>query len=177
MRRIRLFPLINLRDIFEKHHEILKRDANFFNLYIPFYAFPIVFSLFLLKFVGTISPKMASPVAGILAILGGFLFNSLLILLDEIKKEKSNNQRNDLKLDVLNHTFISVLYVITTIIIGIMFMLLIIFFSGRIKGLLNEIISHIFSFSLYYIYTKIGVVFLLILKRLFILFTKEMENL
>ncbi len=177
MSKIRFFPLINVRDILERHHEILKEDTNRLNLYIPFYIFPLLFSLVLLKFIGTIGPGAASPVAGILAILGGFLFNSLLILLEEIKKEKGNNSINKLKLTVLNNTFISVLYVISIIIIAIVFMLLIILFSGKIKGLLIDIISHVFSFLLYYFYIKIVVVFLLILKRLYILFSREIENL
>jgi hypothetical protein len=96
-----MFPLINIKDIFNAQYKTLKEDANWFNLYIPFYLLPILLSLSLIKFVGIIAPKIASSIAGILAILGGFLFNSLLILLDLMRKEKKKTTKAILRLKLL----------------------------------------------------------------------------
>ena len=164
------FPIINLKRIFNDNKETIKNNTNNFNFLLIFYLLPIVFSIILLLIKTHFLEKNVTLLITVLSILEGFLFNALVLMVNNFKynNKEEKVKINKLKYELIKEVKINLLYEIVIIMIELL-LIISLFLIPDSKSSIFLYFSYCIYFFIYYFFTKIFIMLLIILKKLYAL--------
>ncbi|MAM30373.1 MAG: hypothetical protein CMC13_15250 [Flavobacteriaceae bacterium] len=165
---MKIFNKINISKIVKNHLATLVNDNSKkadFGDWLTFLIIPVIFASLLVWFNILLTDRANNIVITTLSILVGLLFNVIVIIFDIIKRDNSQKLKNKLLTQLL--TNISYTIFISLIIIG--FTVLTFFNNVYIILVSNWLV---FFFLLHFFLTV-----LMVLKRIYILFLNEMQEL
>ena len=158
---------INVWSIVQGHFHTLRNDNSkraSKGDYFTFFGIPIILASALVYFGIGLSDDALKTVITVMTVLVGLLFNVIVILFDIVRKDNSNETKNEVSKQVLSNISYSVLLSIVTI----LFTLLINFE--------NCIVKTTFTWIVYFLLSHFFLTALMILKRVFKLFGFEMKT-
>ena len=165
---MRIFNKINVSKIVKNHLATLVNDNSRkpdFGDWLTFLIIPIIFASLLVWFGILLSDRANNIVITTLSILVGLLFNVIVIIFDIIKRDNSQKLKNELLTQLL--TNISYTIFISLVIIGFTVLT---FFNNEFIILASNWLVFFFLFHFF-------LTVLMVLKRVYILFLNEMEEL
>ncbi|WBL25084.1 hypothetical protein [Zunongwangia sp. HGR-M22] len=158
---------INIIGIIHKHFKTLvnsnTKKADFWDWFV-FLVLPLIFSGVLLFFNVYFSDDAVGTVITVMTVLVGLLFNVIVILFDIVRRDNSNQIKNQVLEEVLANISYSVLLAFATI----LFTLLL--------NVENSTAITVFTFIVYFLCSHFFLTALMILKRIFKLFDNEMKK-
>lgn len=186
---------INVLEIFKRHKEtlsypdkIISKKDNFI-----FYTLPILFTFFCLIILRIPDNNTANIFATCLSIFIG-LFLNLLVLILTFVENKFNISDYKNRLELVKQIFYNLSYtiVVSLIALGFLFISSVKIFPEKLKWGINisgeaykllrykrietnEIISVLFTAFFYFYLSKVMITLLMVIKRIFTLFTAEIE--
>lgn len=159
---------ISFKEIFKDHFKTLV-DVNTnrpgFDDYFSFVVLPLVISLILFCCGLDINKDSIETIVGSLSIFVGLLFNALVILLDIARKQESA----EIKQIIVKEVTANISFAIVVSFIAIFIMLF-----GFIDGLSINIKRAINIVS-FFLLAEFSLVFLMVLKRVYLIFKKELQ--
>jgi hypothetical protein len=165
---MRIFNKINVSKIVKNHLATLVNDNSRkpdFGDWLTFLIIPIIFASLLVGFGILLSDRANNIVITTLSILVGLLFNVIVIIFDIIKRDNSQKLKNELLTQLL--TNISYTIFISLVIIGLTVLT---FFDNCYLMIVSNWLVFFFLFHFF-------LTVLMVLKRVYILFLNEMEEL
>ncbi|MUP38674.1 hypothetical protein [Labilibaculum euxinus] len=186
---------INVKEIFDKHHQTIqypnkslsKKDKQ------QFFLYPIIGSIIALITIGKPNSDMINIFAVCLSIFIGLFLNLLVLILSFTEsKTKIKDKKN--RAELLEQTFYNLSYtiVISLIALGILFLTTISIFPSNWNlqipfsrlGIdfndyflnVNYLITNIIAITFYFVFIKVIVTLLMIVKRIFNLFIEEIKS-
>ncbi len=180
---------INVNKILKKHNETLNTKND--KLY--FVRYPLIGSIIIFFILGKPNSDMVNIFAVSLSIFIG-LFLNLLVLILSFAKTNSYIKDEENRLELLKETFYNLSYtiILSLIALGVLFLTTITFFPSDlsftiemslmhkslpdVEIVINEIISFFMLIYFYFVLIKVILTLLMIIKRIFNLFEKEIEQ-
>lgn len=165
---MRIISKINISKIVKNHLATLVNDNSKkpdFGDWFTFLIIPMIFASLLVWFNILLTDRAHNIVITTLSILVGLLFNVIVIIFDIIKRDNSQKLKNELLTQLL--TNISYTILISLIIIGFTVLT---FFNNVYIILVSNWLVFFFLFHFF-------LTVLMVLKRVYILFLNEMEEL
>lgn len=162
-----MFTKINVFDIIKSHFKTL-RNANSnsleFDDIIIFIISPVIVGGLFLYFNILLEKDSINLIVTIFSILTGLLINVLVLLFDIIKREKNKELKNQILKEIVSNISYSILISILTIAISF-------------TSLSNiESVCKIGNFITYTLLFNFFVTFLMILKRIYKVFSNEIDE-
>lgn len=166
---------INIKNIIKEHidtlrdfrnNQISKKDI------ITFFIFPLIISIYLIKLDIVIEHDMITVLITAFSLLGGLLFNLLILLynmLNSTYKDNTQTKENS-KMILLKEIYINVSF---AILLSILLIILVIALGLMPK---QNILFMPFNFIVYYLLGVFTLTLLMILKRMYILLEKEFKK-
>ena len=165
-----------------KNHIMTLRKVNStkisFQDIMLFYALPILFSLLIIYYYNfTLTKNATNILITSMSIFIALLLNLLLLLFDIIRKNRLANDSttNDPKYIIyyklLYEIYINISYCICIALFSIILLLIFPILSRT-----NKLIIYIISFLIYFLTSNFLLTMFMILKRMFILISKEMDK-
>ena len=158
---------INISQIIRNHFATLQ-NANTkkaeFDDYLTFFIIPVAVSSTLLYFKFYLKTDAINIIISTLSILVGLLFNVVVLIFDIIKRDKSNQIKNTVLRQILSNIAYTILLSIVAIIMTLF------------TYIDNYVTQIIFNAIVYFLLTNFVMTVLMILKRMFHLFHKEIED-
>ncbi len=168
-----MFALINVSCIIKKHFDTLKEDAKFGFIFIIFVLIPVVLSFLLVWINKLLTENTVNTLVTAFSIFTGLLLNVIFILFDILGKLGKYPSYAKVRKLLIEHLYANSLYalLISTI-------LLIIIILATIIEIWNSdnLVLTIFSFVVYFSVGHFLMTLIMIIKRLFILLSTQLEE-
>lgn len=164
----KIFVKINIKNIVTSHWETLVNDntkKQSFDDYLTFIIVPIIISGFLVAFRCFLKDTAINILITTLSIIIGLLFNVIVIIFDIVKR----NNRQKIKNKILEQLLANISY---TIVISIFTIIVTLF-----TYIDNEIVRLVTNFIIYSVLVHFLFTVLMILKRMYIIFSDEIKDL
>lgn len=162
-----IFKKININQILKSHFATLQNDNSKkteFDDYFTFLLIPAIIASVLLCFRIALKESAINIVITTLSILVGLLFNVIVLIFDIIKRDASQRIKNTVLKQLLANISFTILLSIVTILFT-----LVTFFD-------IESVKHVATWIVYFLLTIFLFTVLMILKRMYILFKNEIEE-
>lgn len=159
---------INIQKIINHHLNSLKNDNTGkaeFGDYLVFLILPILIASALIYFQVLLGTEATSIIITTLAILVGLLFNAIIIIFDIVKRDASKRIKNK----ILKELLANISFVILLSIFAILFTL--------ITFIKHDYLTLIATWILYFLLSVFLFTVLMIMKRMYILFKNEIDEL
>jgi len=166
-----MFDKINVSKIVKDHISTLKDyRTNRYKIgdFILFFITPLFFAILFLYFKIQLIHNLISLFVTSLSIFAALLFNLLLLIYDIMQKSKNYNT---LKIKFLKEVYSNISFCILIAILAIIILILINVFNKC-----NVFIFLVFNFMGYYLITLFLLTLFMILKRIHVLLSKEVEE-
>ncbi|WP_088242294.1 hypothetical protein [Calothrix rhizosoleniae] len=169
------FSKINVIEIVANHLSTLKEyrtNKKSISDLVLFFVFPFLVSLLLVHFRVVLNKELVGVLINVFAIFAGLLFNLLVLVYDAASKASSTKgspQAYKLKLDILEQIYFNISF-------EILLSLLVVLLLAASITLKNSLINNIFSALVFYLIVLFTLTFLMILKRVNVLLSREIEH-
>lgn len=175
---ISMFDKINIISILTDHINTLRNyRTNKYKIFdlILFFLIPLPFSIILTYIYGITSNTLITIFSTSLSIFAALLFNLLLLIYDIVRNKDENTENHKLKMTFLKEIYsnisFSILVAISTVVISLFIALI-----DKPKTDIQKWIIYILSIVIYYLTSIFILTFLMVLKRVHVLLSKEFEH-
>lgn len=145
-----------------KTKKILRSDI------LLFFVYPIVAAGLILWLCDSMRPSLVSVLSTSLSIFAALLFNLLLLVYSAIRKDEQLNSKS--RKEFLKEIYVNISFCILISVISIVLILV----YSQIPN--NQIAQYTFSFLIYYFVIVFVLTLLMVLKRIHVLFSKEIDR-
>lgn len=166
-KKLEVFPRINVTAIIRNHLASLKNvntGKSEFSDFILFLFLPILMAGTLIFFKVTLTEGMINILITSLSIFIGLFFNVLVLIIGTLVKNATENLEKKILQELIDNVSYTIIISMLSILFGI--------FSIGFKGIMGSVFNGVTFFILFHFLMTV----LLVLKRIYLLFTHQLNK-